>query len=111
MPKRSKLSDADKKDIRDMYSTSIDRAVIAEKYGISQKYVSTICYGYEGNGHYVSRIDRMLSAGITPQMIDEVRQRIHPGMTVICLDKIEEGNGRAAGVKRRRCKVDRKSVV
>lgn len=49
--------------------------------------------------------DRMLKTGITPQMIDKVKKRINPGTKVICLDKVGECGGRAAGVKRRRCRV------
>lgn len=107
MSVKSKLTDAQKKNIRAMCDAGIPKTEIAQRYGISRYYVDKLSYGYEGrlDGLYIRRKDRMLKTGITPKMIAEVKRRIHPGMKVICLDKIEESDGRAAGVKRRYCKV------
>lgn len=106
MPAKSKFSDAEKQNIRDMYYAGFSRAEVAKQYGISESYVTSICYGYEGtDGICASRSEQKIQGAITPDMIREIRSRIHIGDTVICLDTVEECNGRQANTIKNRCEV------
>lgn len=106
MPAKSKFSDAEKQNIRDMYYAGFSKAEVAERYGISESYVTKLCYGYEGtDGLYVSIREQKMESAITLEMIREIRSRIHIGDTVICLDAVEECNGRQAGKVKNRCEV------
>lgn len=106
MATKSKLSEAEKKNIRDMYYAGFTRAEVAERYGISESYVTKLCYDYEGtDGLYVSKREQKIESAITLEMIREIRSRIHIGDTVICLDAVEECNGRQAGKVKNRCEV------
>lgn len=106
MATKSKLSEAEKKNIRDMYYAGFTRAEVAERYGISESYVGSICSGYSGmGGLYVSKDEQMVEGAITPEMIAEIRSKINIGDTVICLDAVEECNGRQAGKVKNRCEV------
>lgn len=107
MPPKSRFTEAEKKNISDMFfSGGYSKQQIAEIYGISTSYVSDICYRYEAtNGLCVSILERKMESDITPEMIAEIRSRIHIGDTVICLDAVEECNGRQAGKVKNRCEV------
>lgn len=106
MPPKSRFTEAEKQNIRDMYCAGFTRAEVAERYGISKSYVGRICSGYSGmGGLYVSKAEQMVEGAITPEMISEIRSRIHVGDTVICLDAVEECNGRQAGKVKNRCEV------
>lgn len=106
MPAKSRFTDAEKQNIRDMYYAGFSRAEVAKQYGISESYVTSICYGYEGtDGMCVSRSEQKIQGAITPDMIREIRSRIHVGDTIICLDAVEECNGRQAGKAYNRCEV------
>lgn len=106
MPAKSKFSDAEKQNIRDMYYAGFSKAEVAERYGISESYVTKLCYGYEGtDGLYVSIREQKMESAITLEMIREIRSRIHIGDTVICLDAVEECNGRQADKVKNRCEV------
>lgn len=110
MSAKSRFTDAEKQNIRDMYYAGCSRAEVADRYGISESYVVSICYGYEGtDGICVRKREQNTQGAITPEMIAEIRSRIHVGDTVICLDAVEECNGRQAGkvkkpVRGNRCK-------
>lgn len=107
MPAKSKFSDAEKQNIRDMYYAGFSKAEVAERYSISESYVTKLCYGYEGtDGLYVSKREQKIESAITLEMIREIRSRIHIGDTVICLDTVEECNGRQANTIKNRCEVD-----
>lgn len=106
MPAKSKFSDAEKQNIRDMYYAGFSKSEVAERYGISESYVTKLCYGYEGtDGLYVSKREQKIESAITLEMIREIRSRIHIGDTVICLDAVEECNGRQANTVKNRCEV------
>lgn len=106
MSAKSRFTDAEKQNIRDMYYAGYSRAEAAERYGISESYVGSICSGYSGmGGLYVSKAEQMVEGAITPEMIAEIRSKIHIGDTVICLDAVEECNGRQAGKVKNRCEV------
>lgn len=106
MATKSKLSEAEKKNIRDMYYAGFTRAEVAERYGISESYVGSICNGYSGmGGVYVSRREQKIEGSITPEMIAEIKSRVHVGDMVICLDAVEECNSRQADKVKNRCEV------
>ena len=106
MATKSKLSEAEKKNIRDMYYAGFTRAEVAERYGISESYVGSICSGYSGmGGLYVSKAEQMVEGAITPEMIAEIWSKINIGDTVICLDAVEECNGRQADKVYNQCEV------
>lgn len=106
MPAKSRFTDAEKQNIRDMYYAGFTRAEVADRYGISESYVTSICYGHEGtDGICVRKREQKIQDAITPEMIAEIRSRIHIGDTVICLDAVEECNGRQAGKVKNRCEV------
>lgn len=106
MPAKSKFTDAEKQNIRDMYYAGFSKSEVAERYGISESYVTKLCYGYEGtDGLYVSIREQKMESAITPEMIAEIRSKINIGDTVICLDAVEECNGRQAGKVKNRCEV------
>ncbi len=100
MSKVSKLSDADKRNICEMYRSGVDTQVIADRYDIGKSYVKGIFYNHF-NGYPVNTRSRMLSIGITREMIRETKSRVYPGMMVVCLDKKEE----CETVKKQRCRV------
>lgn len=107
MSAKSRFTDAEKQNIRDMYYAGFSRAEVAKQYGISESYVTSICYGYEGtDGMCVSRSEQKIQGAITPEMIAEIRSKINIGDTVICLDAVEECNGRQAYKVYNRCEVD-----
>ena len=106
MSTKSRFTDAEKQNIRDMYYAGFTKAEVAERYGISKSYVGSICSGYSGmGGLYVSRNEQKIESAITLEMIREIRSRIHIGDTVICLDAVEEYNGRQANTVKNRCEV------
>ena len=106
MSTKSRFTDAEKQNIRDMYYAGYSKGEVAERYGISESYVTSICYGYEGtDGICVSRSERKIQGAITLEMIREIGSRIHIGDTVICLDAVEECNGRQANTVKNRCEV------
>lgn len=107
MSTKSRFTDDEKQNIRDMYYAGLSKAEVAERYGISESYVTKLCYGYEGtDGLYVSKREQKIESAITLEMIREIRSRIHIGDTVICLDAVEECDGRQAGKVYNRCEVD-----
>lgn len=107
MSTKSRFTDAEKQNIRDMYYAGYSKAEVAERYGISESYVTKLCYGYEGtDGLYVSNRERKMDSAITPEMIREIRSKIHVGDIVICLDAVEECNDRQANTIKNRCEVD-----
>lgn len=106
MSTKSRFTDAEKQNIRDMYYTGYSKAEVAERYGISESYVTSICYGYEGtDGICVRKREQKIRGAITPEMIAEIRSKINIGDTVICLDAVEECNGRQADKVKNRCEV------
>lgn len=106
MSTKSRFTDAEKQNIRDMYYAGFTRAEVAERYGISESYVTSICYGYEGtDGICIRKREQKIQGAITHEMIAEIRSRIHVGDTVICLDAVEECNGRQAGKVKNWCEV------
>lgn len=106
MSAKSRFTDVEKQNIRDMYYAGYSKGEVAERYGISESYVTSICYGYEGtDGICVRKREQKIQGAITPEMIREIRSRIHIGDIVICLDAVEECNGRQAGKVKNRCEV------
>lgn len=63
MSTKSRFTDAEKQNIRDMYYAGFSKAEVAERYGISESYVGSICSGYSGmGGLYVSRNEQKIEA-------------------------------------------------
>lgn len=103
----SKLSENDIEDIKELYYSGESVRAIAEMYGISWNYAQAIIQGSKGNkpsGHIVKETTKSEDA-ITPDMIRKARDSIHIGDTVICLDAVEECNGRQAGKVYNKCEV------